>query len=93
MIEEQLFRAPSDTMATGQPTNPVTVSSISCSFTEVEENVIYYTSGCVIKKLLHQYKKHSGETTEDLKYGLSSFVVLASFFNSSISLPTDAKHL
>ena len=65
MIVEQLFRAPSDTMATGQPTNPVTVSSISHSFTEVEENVIYYTSGCAIKKLLHQYKKHSGETTED----------------------------
>ena len=78
MIEEQLFRAPSDTMATGQPTNPVTVSSISHSFTEVEENVIYYTSGCAIKKLLHQYKKHSGETTEDLV----SFKVWPFFFCS-----------
>ena len=25
-----------------------------------------YASGCVIKKLLHQYKTHSGEATEYL---------------------------
>ena len=53
MIVEQLFIAPSDTMVAGQPTIPVTVSTISHNFTEVEENAIYYTSVYVVEKLLH----------------------------------------
>ena len=65
MIVEQLFIAHLDTMAAGQPTNPVIASSISCNFTEVEENAIYYTSGYVIKKLLHQYK-NTPEKQQDI---------------------------
>ena len=49
MIVEQLFTANSEIMATGQPIEPAVVSSISRNFTGVVENVIYYTSGYVIK--------------------------------------------
>ena len=37
--------------------------NLSHNFIEVEENAIYYISGYVIKKLLHQYKTHSGKAT------------------------------
>ena len=41
-------------------------TNLSHNFTEVVENAFYYISGYVIKKLLHQYKTHSGEATEYL---------------------------
>ena len=41
-------------------------TNLSRNFRDVEENAIYYISGYVIKKLLHQYKTHSGEATEYL---------------------------
>ena len=42
------------------------VTNLSRNFTDVEENAIYYISGYAIKKLLHQYKIHSGEVKEYL---------------------------
>ena len=40
--------------------NKPLATNLSRNFIEVEENAIYYISGYVIKKLLHQYKTHSG---------------------------------
>lgn len=60
MIVEQLFTACSDVTTMGNQPAP------SRNFTAVEENAIYYTAGYVVKKLLHQYKTHSGEARENL---------------------------
>ena len=62
-------------MTVEQPANkkPL-VTNLSRNFTEVEENAIYYISGYVIKKLLHQYKTHSGEATEYLVKATLNFL-------------------
>ena len=49
-------------------------TNLSHNFIEVEENTIYYISGYVIKKLLHQYKTHSGEATEYLVKATLNFL-------------------
>ena len=49
-------------------------TNLSRNFTEVEENAIYYISGYVIKKLLHQYKTLSGEATEYLVKATLNFL-------------------
>ena len=49
------------------------VTNLSRNFTDVEENAIYI-SGYVIKKLLHQYKIHSGEATEYLVKATLNFL-------------------
>ena len=75
IIVEQLFTACSDAMSTSQPTK-LSAANFSCNFTEVEENAVYYTSGYVIKKLLHQYeyKTYSGEATEYLVKAILSLL-------------------
>ena len=49
-------------------------TNLSRNFTDVDENAIYYISGYVIKKLLHQYKTHSGEATEYLEKATLNFL-------------------
>jgi len=71
MIVEQLFTTNTDVMVA-----ETLFQAPKRNLTPVGENAIYYIAGCVVKKVLCQYKKQSADVREELVKAALSLLVI-----------------